>query len=608
MASKPGLFGCCLRLDATVLPKAILLGLLAAAGCASTSSPTGADLPRIPEDGNTQGGTQDGAEEDEAGSGEIPTVTEPACAPYPVGTDAWYNRAVGYEIFVRSFRDSDGDGIGDLAGVIEKLDHLNDGNPETAGDLGVDVLWLMPVSPSPSYHGYDVTDYRGIEPDYGTAEDMKKLVAEAHARGIRIIVDLVMNHSSSGHPWFEASKDPASDKRGWYVWSDEPLEWGRPWGGKDNTWHPSGKAWYYGLFWSGMPDLNYTNPAVRAEMTEVGTWWLNEMGVDGYRLDAVRYIVETGPGEGQQDTAQTLAWWKEFSGAMEQQNPDVLLLGEAWASNGIAARYHGGGDGLQLTFDFDLMEAIAAGVMAEEPADIEKVLCLLGGQLPAGSGDATFLTNHDLVRLPSRLKEEPSLIRLAAMLLMTLPGTPFLYYGEEIGMPNGASLDDTAKRLPLAWSGEEGAGFTAGKPWKAPHSSYKTVNVAAQDGDAGSLLSLYRDLIRVRKGNPGLLGGGFQPLPVKAVTGGPVWAFRRSSPQQDVVVAVNFGAVKALDATVDLAADPAEERRWTGATQVRSAEELWPAAMTSRPIEGTELRVGDLEARSIRVVEIGKGE
>ncbi|MBM4356219.1 MAG: DUF3459 domain-containing protein, partial [Deltaproteobacteria bacterium] len=503
-------------------------------------------------------------------------------------------------------KDSDGDGIGDLAGLIEKLDYLNDGNEETTDDLGADLIWLMPVSPSPSYHGYDVTDYRGIHPDYGTLEDMKKLVAESHARGIRIIVDLVLNHSSSQHPWFVESKDRASEKRSWYVWSDEPLEWGRPWGGKDNTWHKSGNAWYYGLFWSGMPDLNYTNPAVRAEMTDVGRWWLSEVGVDGYRLDAVRYLVETGPGGGQQDTPETLALWKEFAAAMQEQSPDVLLIGEAWASNSIAAKYRVDGQGLQLTFDFDLMEALSAGVAAEEPADIEKVLCLFPGQFPPGAGDATFLTNHDLVRLSSRLKEDPASLRLAAMLLMTLPGTPFLYYGEEIGMPNGATLDDTAKRLPMAWSGEAGAGFTTGKPWKPPHSSYKTVNVAAQKDEAASLLSLYRDLIRLRRNNPAVLRGGFLPLPAKAVTGGPVWAFRRTGAEQDVVVAVNFGTVSALEAAVDLVTDPADSRRAGGQALVRSAEELWPDGTASRLIEGTVLKLGDLEARSVRMVEMPK--
>lgn len=569
-----------------------LSGVLLCFGCASTSSPTASDLPRAPE-GN---GSADG---EEAG-----TPPEPQCQEHQPPGDAWYNRAVGYEIFVRSFKDSDGDGIGDLAGIVEKLDYLNDGDPQTTGDLGVDLLWLMPVSSSPSYHGYDVTDYRGIEPDYGTMEDMKKLAAEAHERGIRLIVDLVLNHSSSQHPWFVASQDPASPKRSWYVWSDEALAWGRPWAAKDNTWHKHGESWYYGLFWSGMPDLNYTTPEVRAEMTDVGRWWLSDVGVDGFRLDAVRYMVETGPGEGQQDTPETLAWWKEFATAMGKQSADVLLIGEAWASNEIAAKYRGDGQGLKLTFDFDLMEAITAGVVAEEPADIEKVLCLFGGQFPSGAGDATFLTNHDLLRLPSRLKEDISMVRLAAMLLMTLPGTPFLYYGEEIGMPNGASLDDTAKRLPMAWSGDQGAGFTTGKPWKAPHSSFKTINVADQDKDAASLLSLYRDLIRLRKANAALNGGGYRPLPAHAVTGGPVWAFRRTRGEQDMVVAVNFGEVKALDTSVDLPGGAGGDGSRAGSAIAGTGTELWPSAGTSRLVKGTELRVGDLEPRSLHVVEL----
>nr|WP_268794539.1 alpha-amylase family glycosyl hydrolase [Paenibacillus sp. DMB20] len=201
---------------------------------------------------------------------------------------------VYYEIFVRSFYDSDGDGIGDLKGVIEKLDYLNDGNSETEDDLGVTGIWLMPVNPSPSYHGYDVTDYRSIHPDYGTIEDFRTLTAEAHKRGIKVIMDLVVNHTSSEHPWFkEAADDKNSEKRDWYVWAEDQGKEaaGSSAAGSGNPWHEMNGTHYMGTFWSGMPDLNFDNPKVREEMKDTGKFWL-EQGADGFRLDAAKHIYE----------------------------------------------------------------------------------------------------------------------------------------------------------------------------------------------------------------------------------------------------------------------------------------------------------------------------
>ncbi len=197
-----------------------------------------------------------------------------------------------YEVFVRSFADSDGDGIGDLRGLTDRLDYLNDGDPSTNDDLGVTGLWLMPIAGSPSYHGYDVTDYEAVEPDYGTAEDFRAFMAAAHERGIAVIVDLVLNHTSIDHPWFQDARTPGSEHDDWYVWSTTGVPFAGP-GGR-RIWHKDGDRWYYGFFWEGMPDLNVANPEVEAALDDVARFWLEDMGVDGFRLDAARHLIEDG--------------------------------------------------------------------------------------------------------------------------------------------------------------------------------------------------------------------------------------------------------------------------------------------------------------------------
>lgn len=220
----------------------------------------------------------------------------------------WWRSAVVYEVFVRSFADSTsgplaGDGIGDLAGLVERLDYLNDGDPARVGDLGVTALWLMPIAESPSYHGYDAVDYRRVDEEYGTNEDFRRLVDEAHRRGIRVIVDLVLNHTSSDHPWFRDAWRPGSPWHDWYIWSEEPQTVRGPWG--QEVWHATPwwqRGWrrfaaygYYGIFWSGMPDLDYRNPEVTAEARAISRFWLEQMGADGFRLDAIRHLIEDLP-------------------------------------------------------------------------------------------------------------------------------------------------------------------------------------------------------------------------------------------------------------------------------------------------------------------------
>ena len=254
----------------------------------------------------------------------------------PPAGDEWYRHAVFYEVFVRSFQDSNGDGKGDLPGLISRLDYLNDGDPATTTDLGVDALWLMPVFDSPSYHGYDVVDYERIEPDYGTVEDFERLCAEAHRRGMRVIVDFVLNHSSSQHPWFvESASSRTSPKRDWYVWSDDGpgLESSpgtcspRPHLARARTARTTTAS-------SGAACRTSTckTPAVREEVKRIAAFWLDR-GVDGFRLDAARYLIETGGGlTSQADTPETHAFWKEFAAHVRGVKPDAVLVGENWTT------------------------------------------------------------------------------------------------------------------------------------------------------------------------------------------------------------------------------------------------------------------------------------
>ncbi|HSP07410.1 MAG TPA: alpha-amylase family glycosyl hydrolase, partial [Acidobacteriota bacterium] len=395
-----------------------------------------------------------------------------AGAPEPQWQNDWSYGAVFYEVFVRSFYDSNGDGIGDLKGLISKLDYLNDGNPATNSDLQVDALWLMPVFKSPSYHGYDTTDYRQINPQYGTNDDFMRLCKEAHKRGIKIIVDFVMNHSSSDHPWFiDSASSPQSSKRDWYVWNPMNPGWTQPWGGNNPTWYFKNGAYYYGVFWSGMPDLNFRNPDVRKMFRDTATFWL-QRGADGFRLDATRYLVEDGAGPGQADTPETHADLKEFAAHIRRVKPQATLVGENWTDTPVIATYFGstatvaGGDQLPMNFDFPLSSAIVDGVKSGAAQGIVSKLAEILSVYPQGVNDAPFLTNHDQVRLATVLSNNMDQLKNAAAILLTLPGAPFLYYGEEVGLQNGPTQGDESKRTPMPWNHEPGGGFTtASSPW-----------------------------------------------------------------------------------------------------------------------------------------------
>ncbi len=472
-----------------------------------------------------------------------PAATAPP-KEHPRALGSWANGVVFYEVFVRSFQDSNGDGKGDLPGLISRLDYLNDGKPETSSDLGVDALWLMPVFASPSYHGYDTTDYERVNPDYGTNEDLTRLCTEAHRRGMHVIVDLVVNHTSNQHPWFiDSASSPDSPKRDWYVWSPTDLGWAQPWNAAGSSWHKKNGAYYYGLFWAGMPDLNLRTPAVRAEAKRIAEFWLAR-GVDGFRLDAARHLIETGPGDGQSDSAETHAFWKEFAAYVRSVRPDAVLVGEAWTETPKIAPYYGAtdvvprGDQLALNFDFPLAKQVVQGVNMGEALGIAQTLREIADAYPPGATDVPFLTNHDMRRVASVFKGDPGKLRSAAAVLLTLPGTPFLYYGEEIGLLNGTADGDEAKRTPMPWNGTAGGGFTTGKPWYRFAPGQETTNVAAQTGDPRSLLSHYRQWIRARHASPALSRGG-----IRVISGqGPVLAFVRTQGQERVLLIHNLGS------------------------------------------------------------------
>ncbi|HSN86081.1 MAG TPA: alpha-amylase family glycosyl hydrolase, partial [Thermoanaerobaculia bacterium] len=472
----------------------------------------------------------------------LPAASPPAASP---ASPSWARGAVFYEVFVRSFADSNGDGIGDLQGLISKLDYLNDGNPRTDKDLGVDALWLMPVFQSPSYHGYDVVDYETIESDYGTNADFERLLAEAHRRGIRIIVDFVMNHSSSQNPWFvDSASSPASPRRDWYVWRADDPGWTQPWGGNNRVWHPKNGAYYYGVFWGGMPDLNFSTPAVRREMERLAAFWISR-GVDGFRLDATRHLFANGPGDRQNDQPETFDYLKEFSASVRRASPRALLVGENWTDTPALAKYF---RVLPMSFDFPLAAAIVEGVESGEAAGIAGKISEVIDSYPPGANDAPFLTNHDMIRLATQLGNDPAKLKSAAAVLLTLPGTPFLYYGEEVGLENGSTSGaDELKRTPMPWDASPGGGFTTGRPWYAFAPGKETANVAAQTGDSGSLLSHYRRLIRARKASAALRLGGLEKLrllsPENRST--PLLAFVREQGKERVLVVHNLGTAEA---------------------------------------------------------------
>jgi glycosidase len=418
---------------------------------------------------------------------------------------------VNYEVFVRSFADSNGDGIGDFNGLTSKLNYLK--------ELGVGGIWLMPIMPSPTYHKYDVVNYKAVDQEYGTEADFKRLVAEAHKRDIRILVDLIVNHTGADHPWFISAKEGKdSPYREYYVWAkkdsiraeiskkDVSLD-------SDNItqWHAVNgdtlAEHYYGFFWGGMPDLNLDNPKVRDEFVQIGKYWLEDMDVDGFRLDAAKHIF---PSERATDNHQFWVWFRE---EMQKIKPEVYLVGEVWSKAEDVAPYL---KGLPALFNFDMGYAITAAVRdGKDTLGLIKKYKEISDFYNASTEeyiDATFLKNHDQNRILSELGNNTNKARVAAGILFTLPGTPYVYYGEEIGML-GVKPDEFI-REPFVWDADKNDKMQT--TWEAPkYSNDKTITpYIAQSQDPNSLFNFYKRFIQYRNSSAVLTYGSIDNAPL----------------------------------------------------------------------------------------------
>jgi glycosidase len=507
-------------------PVAVLAVVVALGGCGQASGPTMSPVASGP-----------------AGSAVAPTSASPAvtCVPVPDPASHDWNDRVFYEVFVRSFADSNGDGVGDLRGLIDHLDYLNDGDPATTDDLGVTGIWLMPITEAASYHGYDVVDYRAVERDFGTTDDIRDLVAEAHRRGIAVITDLVLNHTSVDNPWFQDARTPGSAHDGWYIWSDTDPGYGGPNG--TQVWFPDGDRFYYAQFGRSMPDLNLANPAVTAELDAVARYWLDDIGVDGFRLDAIKHLIEDG--RKQENTPATHEWLAGFHDRVRADKPGALLVGEVNDLTIASASYVP--DAVDLTFDFELADRM---LFAAKTGDAESLTATQADVLEryAGSQYAAFLSNHDQERTMSAVRDTGS-ARAAASMLLTNPGVPFVYYGEEIGLTG--DKPDERIRSPMPWDGSApAAGFSTGTPWEPLEDGWPTANVAAEAADPASLLAHYRGLVRLRGAHPALRAGTLTPL---ASSSSAVYAFLATRGDDRVAVIVNLGSkpAEAWDLALD---------------------------------------------------------
>ncbi len=447
---------------------------------------------------------------------------------------------VHYELFVRAFADTNGDGIGDLNGVIAKLDYLR--------DLGIACIWLMPVHASLSYHKYDVTDYYSIDPEYGTLDDYRRFVQEAHSRGMTVLLDFVINHTSTRHPWFiESAKGPDNPYRDWYVWMSPKAikklniatreitadsQERNPWHAVKGT---ASDEKYYALFWSGMPDLNFDHPPVREAIYAAGRFWLTNIGVDGFRLDAARHIYPDW------EEPKNHAFWEEFGRVMDEAKPGAYTVGEVWTRPERVAPYF---RGLKANFDFDLCLSLYEIIRNED--DTEDLIEYLTynetvfNRVNPQFINAIMLSNHDQERVGSQLRGNLNHLKVAANLLLTLPGNPYLYYGEEIGML-GRKPDESI-REPFLW--DAGRKDPIRARWRqARYSTSRTVTpLAQQQADPTSLYSHYKRLIHFRNSHP-VLNDNLSRTEQTGIRQQGVIAFiRRSSGGQAVLVVQNLTA------------------------------------------------------------------
>jgi alpha-glucosidase len=482
----------------------------------------------------------------------------------------WWQRGVIYQIYPRSFQDSDGDGIGDLPGIIRRLDHVV--------TLGIDAIWISPIYPSPmADFGYDVTDYCNVAGVFGSLADFDRLVAEAHRRGLRLILDFVPNHTSNSHPWFiESRSSRANPKRDWYIWRDAggegalPNNWLSRFGGPAWEWDGRTNQYYYHSFLKEQPDLNWRNPAVKQAMYDVLRFWLDR-GVDGFRVDVLWLLIKDDqfrdnpvnpgyvPGESSHDrllpfyTAnrpEVHAIVAEMRSVTDTY-PDRVLIGEIYLPIEQLVTYYGHDlKGAHLPFNFQLLQT------AWNAASIAQVMEEYEAALPHGAWPNWVLGNHDKERIASKIGSAQA--RVAAMLLLTLRGTPTIYYGEEIGMKDvpiapeqvqdpaeksepGLGLGRDPERTPMPWDGSLLAGFTSGEPWLPLGADHARVNVEALRESRRSILNLYRRLIDLRRDKPVLTHGSIDAVTVQ----GNILRYERRQGDQRLVIALNLAHERA---------------------------------------------------------------
>jgi maltose alpha-D-glucosyltransferase/alpha-amylase len=502
----------------------------------------------------------------------------------PENDGLWYKDAIFYEVSVRSFLDSNEDGNGDLRGLLQKLDYLK--------DLGVDCLWLMPFYPSPlKDDGYDIADFYNVHPTLGTVEDFEALTKAAHAHGIRIIADLVLNHTSDQHPWFQsARRDPASPYRDYYVWNDTPDRYAeariifKDTHESNWTYDPVARQYYWHRFYSHQPDLNYDNPKVRDEILKVIAYWMDR-GIDGFRVDAIAYLFER-EGTSCENLPETHAFCKEIRRLMDERHPGTILLAEAnqWPRDLVA--YFGSGDEFHMAFNFPLMPRMFMALRREQSWPIIEIMDQIP-QIPPSCQWALFLRNHDELtlemvtnderdymwteyakdkrmrlnlgirrRLATLMENDRRQIELLHAMLFSLPGSPVLYYGDEIGMGDNIYLGDrNGVRTPMQWTGDRNAGFSRADPAQLhqpvimdPVFHYQAVNVEARLRSPTSLLHWMRRLIRVRKKYPAFGRGALRFL---ACENRKVVAYLREYQEQTLLIVNNLSAVS-QPASIDL--------------------------------------------------------
>ena len=478
----------------------------------------------------------------------------------------WWQSGVIYQVYPRSFQDSDGDGIGDLVGIARRLDHLV--------TLGIDALWISPIYPSPMVDfGYDVADYSGVHPMFGTMADFDALLAAAHDRGLKLLLDFVPNHSSDQHPWFvESRASRTSPKRDWYIWRDAapdggpPNNWISDFGGSAWEWDAATGQYYYHAMLVEQPDLNWRNPDLKAAMLDAMRFWFDK-GVDGFRVDILWHMIKAAhfpdnPANpdwrpGMADMAKLLQLHSTdqpevFTIAAEMRAladsyGDRVLVGEIYLPIERLMAYYGrAGEGVHLPFNFQLIDAFwNAPALHKMIGDYEKAL-------PPGGWPNWVLGNHDRPRIAARLGEAQA--RVAAMLLLTLRGTPTVYYGDELAIGAVAIPPDKVQdprelrepglgfgrdpvRTPMAWDPSPNAGFTSGDPWLPLHADWPTRNVASQADDPHSMLTLHRDLLRLRRAHPALSIGTVSLVEAE----GDILAYERAHEGERLFVALNLG-------------------------------------------------------------------